>query len=202
NLGLCAMKLERDGEAIEAYTRYVMEVSDIDEAERRQVNQDIATMKASAVKLTLKVDKPQTSFLDTRTPFRGSPITNAYGPTDDRLEIVVRAGHHRIRAKAGAAEAEWEFDASPATPLSHDFQLTAPVDARPVPVPVVLPPTTSANDTASPSTPRSRTWPIVTMTVGGTILVAGAITGFAALRRINQLDDACPNDECPRGFDY
>ncbi len=201
NLGITAMKLERDGEAIDAFTKYVMEVSDIDDAERRQVNQDIATLKASSVKLTLKVDKPQASFLDTRTPVRGGPITNAYGPADETLEIVVRAGHHRIRAKAGSMEADWEFDALPGTPLVHQFHFAAPTAPPPV-VPVPVAPATPAPDTTTPSTARSKTWPIVTIATGSTLLVAGAITGFAALRRIKQLDEACPNDECPANFDY
>jgi pimeloyl-ACP methyl ester carboxylesterase len=35
NMGFCAMRLERDGEAIEAYSQYLREVPDIDADERR-----------------------------------------------------------------------------------------------------------------------------------------------------------------------
>lgn len=205
NLGICAMKLERDGEAIEAFTKYVMEVSDIDESERRQVNQDIATLKASSVKVTIKVDKPRASLLDTRTPFRGGPIRNSYGPVDDTIEIVVRAGHHRIHGRAGSYEADWEFDAVPSSPLTHELRLTAPQQAAP-PVAVVPPASSSApppvsRDAPPPSGPPSKTVPIAVTAVGGALLVAGTITGLAALRRVNQLEDACPNDECPANFD-
>jgi hypothetical protein len=199
NLGITAMKLERDGEAIEAFTKYVMEVSDIDDSERRQVNQDIATLKASSVKVTIKVDKPRTSLIDTRIPFKGAPITNAYGPVDDTIEIVVRAGHHRIHGRAGAYEGDWEFDAVPSSPLTHELRLTAP--QAPTPVAVVPAPKPVENDTPTPSAPRSKTWPIVTTAVGGALLAAGTITGLAAIRRMNQLEDACPNDECPANFD-
>lgn len=199
NLGICAMKLERDGEAIEAFTRYVMEVSDIDEAERRQINQDIATLKASSVKLTIKVDKPQASLLDTRTPFKGAPITNSYGPVDDKIEIVVRAGHHRIRARAAGSEADWEFDAVPGTPLSHELHFAAPQQSPPVAIVPAQPPI--SNESPPPKEAPSKTWPIVTMAVGGAFLAAGTITGLAALRREGQLEDACPNDQCPSNFD-
>src|SRR5688572_4726463 len=37
NMGTSAMKLERDGEAIEAYARYLREVADIDADERAQI---------------------------------------------------------------------------------------------------------------------------------------------------------------------
>src|SRR5687768_3790728 len=46
NVGLCAMKLERDAEAIEAYSRYVEEVPDIDPIERDQIRRDIITLKS------------------------------------------------------------------------------------------------------------------------------------------------------------
>jgi hypothetical protein len=204
NLGICAMKLERDGEAIEAFTRYVMEVSDIDESERRQVNQDIATLKASSVKVTLKVDKPRASLLDTRTPFRGPAITNAYGPVDDTIEIIVRAGHHRIHGRSGSYEADWEFDAVPSSPLVHELHFTAPQAPTPVAIVPPAPPTapSTSNERPPPSSPPSKVWPIVVTATGGALLAAGAITGLAALRRVNQLDDACPNDECPANFDH
>ena len=41
NLGLCAMKLERDGEAIAAYKRYLAEVGAVAPAERKVVAADL-----------------------------------------------------------------------------------------------------------------------------------------------------------------
>ena len=41
NMGFCAMRLERDGEAIEAYSRYLREVPDIDADERAQIVRDL-----------------------------------------------------------------------------------------------------------------------------------------------------------------
>src|SRR5258706_13658285 len=46
NLGLCAMKLERDEEAIAAYDRYLKEGKDLDPAEMAQVRADLQTLKA------------------------------------------------------------------------------------------------------------------------------------------------------------
>src|SRR5215475_8192222 len=48
NLGLCAMKLERDGEAIEAYSSYLAHAADVDldPVEAKQVGTDLQTLKS------------------------------------------------------------------------------------------------------------------------------------------------------------
>ena len=189
NLALCAMKLERDGEAIDAYKRYAMEVSDIDDEERRQVNSDIAMLTASAVRVTITVDSPQTRIVDTRVPVRGAPITNVYGPVGDKLEILIRLGHHRLQAKAAGADAQWDFDAAGGEQMSHDFHLRSA-------------PTSPGADRPAESTRSSKVGPIVTMGIGGAMLLTSAVTGLVALGKVNDLVHTCPHDECPAGFDY
>ena len=56
NIGLCAMKLERDGEAIEAYQRYLKEVPDIDPDERAQIEGDLPTLVASAARVAITLE--------------------------------------------------------------------------------------------------------------------------------------------------
>src|SRR6185436_14737958 len=68
NVGLCAMKLERDGEAIDAYTRYLGEVNDIAPDEKEQIVRDLETLRASAAKVTLTLESGPAMVLDTRTP--------------------------------------------------------------------------------------------------------------------------------------
>ena len=192
NLALCAMKLERDGEAIDAYKRYAMEVSDIDDAERRQVNSDIAMLTASAVRVTVTADSAQTTFVDTRIPVRGAPITNTYGPVDGKLEILVRVGRHQLQAKAAGGDARWEFDAVGGAEVTHDFRLAAA-------------PTPPAGDRPGSGTSRgssSKVGPLVTMGIGGAMLLTSAVTGLVALGKVNDLTSTCPQNECPAGFDY
>ena len=55
NIGLCAMKLERDGEAIDAFQRYLAEVKDLDADERAQVTRDLTTLRTGVVRLELRV---------------------------------------------------------------------------------------------------------------------------------------------------
>ena len=57
NLGTCAFYLERDGEAIEAYEKFLAKGgSRISAEQRKQVEKDLARLKVSVVWLTLNVD--------------------------------------------------------------------------------------------------------------------------------------------------
>jgi Tfp pilus assembly protein PilF len=67
NLGLCAMMLERDGEAIDAYERYLREVEDIEPREREQIERDLETLRATAARLTVEAPAG-TTIVDRRQP--------------------------------------------------------------------------------------------------------------------------------------
>jgi hypothetical protein len=126
NLALCAMKLERDGEAIEAYQKYLERAGELDPAEVSQVKTDLATLSAGLVTLTLNVDTPGASITDTRLPTRGEKIMNLYGPTSAvrQLKIGMRAGHHMIIVKlTGYDDYSWEFDAATGAILEKDIVL-------------------------------------------------------------------------------
>jgi hypothetical protein len=123
NLGIAAMKLERDGEAIDAFNKYLTEGgSEIDPAEKAQFTRDMQTLQAGVAKVTLESDPPGAMFVDERYPSAGSPVVNRYGPFTDKAEVGVRGGHHRITANlSGFKPSVWEFD-TPAT-APHPFKL-------------------------------------------------------------------------------
>jgi hypothetical protein len=58
NLGLCAMKLERDDEAIAAYEKYLAEGKDLPRAEVQQISSDLATLRSSVAHFTVESDPP------------------------------------------------------------------------------------------------------------------------------------------------
>jgi hypothetical protein len=197
NIGLCAMKLERDGEAIEAYTRYLREVPDIDPDERNQIVQDLQTLQVSVVRLTLTVDPPAASIIDRRVAVRGDKVTNVYPVKDGKVEIGVRPGHHEITARApGYDDVTWEIDAYGGTRETHAFQLK-PKSAPPA-LPVSTPDRADPRDTSGES--RSAL-PLVIAGIGGAMLVGGTVTGFVALGKKSDLEKSCPNDVCPATFD-
>ncbi len=190
NMGFCAMRLERDGEAIEAYSRYLREVPNIDPEERAQIVRDLQTLQVGVVRLTLEFDRPGVTILDERIPVRGARVTNAYGPAQTtKIEIGVRPGHHVITAKLlGYEDAVWELEAYAGSRDRHAFTLHEP----PRPLPPGPPPETAKGPGPGP-------W--ILMGSGAALLVAGTVTGVIALGKTNDIEDRCPNDVCPRSFD-
>jgi len=135
NLGLSAMKIERDAEAINAYETYLKEAGpELTAREREQIQRDLLTLKAGMVKVTVSSDPPGAMIVDARTPIEGQDVRNTYGPLLTPLELSLRHGHHVITARlSGYPDQQWEVEASTVTALaSHVFTLMkAPVGQRP-----------------------------------------------------------------------
>lgn len=196
NMGFCAMKLERDGEAIDAYTRYLREVPDIEEAERAQIVRDLQTLQVGVARVTIKADKPGVQLVDVRVPVKGPRVTNTYGPVDGSTTIGIRPGHHIVTARAqGFEDATWEFDAFAGGTADHAFAL-APVKVAPPPPQGGVGPVSPA-----PEPPPSKTLPWVVTGVGAAMLLTGGVTGALALGKTKDIEKSCPNDLCPAGFD-
>jgi len=187
NMGFCAMRLERDGEAIDAYSRYIREVTDIDPDERAQIVRDLQTLTVGVTRLTIDVNPSGAMILDERVPVRGAHVTNAYGPVNGKITIGVRPGHHVITAKmAGKDDATWEVEAYAGAKDQHSFALKDHVVAS----------------AGGPQEKPSLAGPIVVLSAGALMLGASAITGVIALNKTDDIADKCrTNDTCPRNFD-
>lgn len=186
NLGIAAMKLERDGEAIDAFTKYLAAGGNtLEPAERAQFESDLATLKTAVVTVTLSSDPPGAEFVDERVPVTGSVITNRYASAGASTTIGVRPGHHRITARlAGYADQVWEFDATSGGSAQKVFKLE-PVSAAG--------PTTTNTPAESSDTGGSRPIPTsvyVGMGVTGALFVGTAVTGVLALGKKSEYDDA------------
>jgi hypothetical protein len=181
NLALCAMKLERDGEAIDAYTRYLVEVADIDAAERAQITRDLQTLSASVLSVTLSVTAQTLTIVDTRLPVVGQPVTNFYDLPNGSTTLRLRPGHHVMKPRGvGAESATWEFTGEASAKLSHAFDL-------------------QASSTGSPQGARegsSRLVPIIVTSVGVAALAVGGAIGLATLGKVRTLESECPQDTC------
>jgi hypothetical protein len=202
NLGISAMKLERDGEAVDAYKKYLSEGGkQIEAGERAQFQRDLATLEAGVVRLTLDSDPPGARIEDERFPASGNAIRNEYaiqGPT----QIGVRAGRHRFTAKlAGHADVVWEVALTSRQQESHTFKLTETAVAAPAaaPPPVAAPPAaTAAVDTSSAKGANGmRTGAYVALGVGVVGLGAGTLFGLSAKSKFKQANDITnDNDNC------
>ncbi len=199
NLGISAMKLERDGEAIEAFEKYLTEGgSQIEADERAQFQRDLATLRAGVVRLSFDSAPSGALIEDERQPSTGSPIRNSYGPLNQKMVLGVRAGRHRFTARlAGRQDETWEVELSPRQQLAHSFQLSSSPAAGSGAV--------SRADTSQPAAPHQggdglRVASYVAFGVGAVGLGAGTFFGVQAK---GKYDDAnqLTNDNCGSGGD-
>jgi hypothetical protein len=178
NLGLCAMKIERDLEAIDAYEKYLAQAGpELPEAERAQIQRDLLTLKAGVVRVTVSSDPPGATITDLRTPIQGDEVRNLYGEVLAPLSLGLRPGHHTITARLpGYVDQHWEFEAAGKELPAHVFTMVKPTVATHEPVYV-------------------RPIPTVAYVTGAASLVfavTGAVVGIKALQQhddFNKLND-------------
>lgn len=192
NLALCAMKLERDGEAIEAYQRYLSEVADIHPSERAQMEKDLAVLDTTAASIEVRITSGGAAALasatvsDERTPVQGAPIVNRYETQDGMWRARLRPGLHRVMVSAsGHRDATWVVELAPAARVAHAIALDA--EAAPKP-PVALP--SKVVPAPEPSKNGPTTGFFVGLAVTGVVGAAAAITGGLAAERHARYEDA------------
>jgi hypothetical protein len=176
NLGLCALKLERDGEAIDAYEKYIAEGGDnLDPGEKKQVETDLKTLKTGAFSAKFTVNQKAVTIEDARIASKGDRVVNIYGPTDGAIELRLHPGHHVITTKAaGFKDATWEVDLAPGGSDSHAFTLDKDI---------VIPPPTTAKDRPIPTTV------VVGAIATGAFLAGGVVVGFMASSKKKDFDN-------------
>ena len=190
-LGLCAMKLERDGEAIAALSRYLSEVDNIPPPEREQLTKDLDALKAGVVAIELSVSPPGATVIDQRLPVQGDLVVNQYGPlAAEPLSIGVRPGHHKIIVtRLGYEDAVWELQASPDKPQKKSIELTT---AKAQPKRPKAPPlrVTPATDMAPIMVRPVSTAVWISLAATGALAVGTVAAGVLALSNKGTYDDA------------
>lgn len=200
NLGLSAMKLERDGEAIDAYTKYLAEGGkEIERDERAQIERDLKTLQASVVYVSLSIEPVGTTLTDERVPGSGATVVNRYGPLGPSARIGLRPGHHRLTVElTGYDKAVWELDAVPKQEQNHGFALQALAPASAAPV-AAAPPAVSE---APPPPPEEssgnglRVGAYAALGVGVVGLGLGTVFGLQANGKYSDANEMCPNFPC------
>jgi hypothetical protein len=154
NLGVTAMKLERDGEAIQAFQGYLEQGGkELSKDERAQFKSDLDTLSATAATITISGLPAGTRVTDVRSPNQGSDVKNYYEvSTSGPLVLRVRPGAHRFSAQWGDQPAQ-THDVETSTSGAHEVKFEA-VKPEPVkPEPVVAP---TAQPTPSPLSASTR----------------------------------------------
>lgn len=199
NIGFCAMHLERDGEAIDAYTKYLTDTLDVSERERAQIQKDVATLSSTAVRLRVVVKRAANAggasgagasfvLVDTRTQTRGASVENTYAFEGNETSIRVRPGRHTLKVRLNGEESvPVEATLEPAA------QVTRELDFAPKP-----------SEPATPTVVRqspSLAGPIALGVTGVLALGVGTVTGLMARSKTDDIQSRCPNDVCPVDYD-
>ncbi len=203
NLSLCAMKLERNGEAIDGYERYLKEGgTEIDAGERAQVEKDVRLLRAASTTVTLTSGGGETTLVDQRQKANGTMAVNAYViPAGKSLTVILQAGRHAMVAKAGGKEEKWEAELAAGQTTTKEFKFAPAATPGPAPTGSAAPPP-PATGTAVDLTPKApssntlKTAGIVSMGVGGAMILGGVVTGLMGKSKLSQLESDCPNKRC------
>lgn len=133
------MKLERDGEAIQAFRGYLEQGGkELSKDERAQFQSDLDTLSATAATVTLSGLPAGTRVTDVRSPNKGDDVKNYYdAPEAGPLILRVRPGVHRFTAQWGdqaAQTRELETSVKGAHEVKFEAPKPEPVAAPPQPV--------------------------------------------------------------------
>jgi tetratricopeptide (TPR) repeat protein len=201
NLGLCALKLERFGDGIEAYERYLEHgAGEISDGERAQIERDLRVMKATSGQVSLAFEgASDVSLQDSRARSVGGPIRNTYEvPAGQSVSLVLAAGEHTLMATSGTKRAELKLEVKSGAQLEQTMLLSEPAAAAPV---AVAPVSTSPQESTPPPEPQAHSSGMRTAgyAVGGTgiaLLIAGGVTTAMGYSKKGKLNDACPDQTC------
>ncbi|MCC6526256.1 MAG: tetratricopeptide repeat protein [Polyangiaceae bacterium] len=123
NMAICAMKLERDGEAIDHYEKFLAGKGDSLEAgAREQVERDLSTLKSTVSWVTLQSDKTNVTLTDVRTPAKGSTVTNTYTIGIKGTKLGIHPGQHSFTATlSGKKDQSWNVKLENGSKQNHSF---------------------------------------------------------------------------------
>jgi len=200
NLGLCALKLERDGEALDHYTNYLKQGgNDIDPEERKALERDSLLISGNSAVVNLTSASPEADIIDARA---GSSVPpQAYKLAGGTLTLRLRAGTHTITAStADGKQEKWEVSLSPGKNVDHRFEFAGAPAAAPVAAAAATPageppPAQQPAEEPKKGSPL-RTVGYITAGVGVAALIGGVITGVMANSAEDDALSKCSGNTC------
>lgn len=192
NLGLCALKLERDGEALEYYEGYLKDGgAEIDPDERQHIEREMLLIKGNLAELGLTSSSPETRFSVSRQGSSAPP--QIYETTDGESNLGLRAGTLSVEATDDQDRTlSFQVTISAGDSAKHHFDFEKKVD---------VPPAAAQAKTSEPSAesqPMSglRIAGIVTAGVGLAALGGGAVFGILSQNEKKNAEKSCINNVC------
>lgn len=173
-MGICALELERDGEAIEMLERFLAGKGDsLDLADRKQVESDVNALKSAVARVTFKSDRPSVKLTTVRTPSKGYPVTNRYELGQEGA-LGLHPGSYTITATAtGEKDQSWTVELANGSTTEHVFTFAGSAAG------VVPPPPEEATTPPDESGEGERPIPTTVWIFGGlTVALAVPMTIF------------------------
>lgn len=191
NLGFCALKLERDGEALEHYGEYLREGGEaIDPEERKDIVSELLLLQGNLATVTITSSDPTAQITAERS---GSTVpVQAYELTEGKAKLGLRAGDFTITATSGSEKREWKHVLTPGQEAKFHFDFT------PEPRPATSSeetPGDGVNATQEPST--LRTIGYASAGLGLLALGGGTVTGIVAKSNESKAKEDCNGKICP-----
>jgi hypothetical protein len=129
NLGLCALKLERDGEALQHYRAYLERGgSQIDPEERAAIKREMVLLEGNIVYVDMRVDGEGVIVTDTRMGSSAAPQAYVFENAEKR--VGVRAGSHSFIATRGEEQRTWKVTLVPGQSYEHLFAFEESKEAK------------------------------------------------------------------------
>ncbi len=126
NLGLCALKLERDADALAYYEQYLKKGgNEIAPEERAAIEQDLLLLRGNLAVVHITSADADLQVVDRRSGSKAPP--QSYKLKDGVLELQLRAGSHNLTASSGDRRLSWDVVLEPKGSTSHVFDFDAPL---------------------------------------------------------------------------
>lgn len=203
NMGLCAVSLERDGEALRYYEEYLKRGGkEINQDERTAIERDLLLIRGNSATLELSaLGGDEIEVLDVRSGSSAPGQTYVIGA--EKQTLLLRAGIHTLTAThKDRRSLKWEVALRPSKNVSHEFDFNAAAApsagneveaAASAPAPLPASQTSATEAPTSTSTGRSplRTVGFITGGVGLALVGGGIITGLIAKSKEREVDRKC-----------
>jgi hypothetical protein len=208
NLGLCAVKLERDGEALGYYDDYLKRGGKgINKDEREAIERDMLLIRGNTASVELSSNPEEADVLDVRSGATAPGQTYSLSPA--KKVFLLRAGSHTLTATSkDGKQLRWEVALTPGKSIGHVFDFAAPEPVQTTPV--ETPGAAGGTQPAQPLPPVApqaessggigtlRIVGFVTTGVGLALLGGGLVVGGKVSSKEDEADKLCdtPNMVC------
>lgn len=197
NLGYCALKLERDGEALEHYREYLARGADtLGVDERQDIERELLLIEGNLTRVVLSSSDPKAQIVvqrqSTAVPAQSYELKGSSTP------LGLRSGSFTITATSGKHVLTWQPILTPGKEESHHFDFSEPPPAAAAPPEQEPPPAEPEPEAQTHHQPNTvRIVGYATAGVGVAALAGGLVTGLMSQSKEKQAKEDCVNLACP-----